>query len=186
MQQGRNVSFATGAKEAALGALAGAVAVWAMDRVDWFAYRHDSPNVRERTKEVRPEGMDPAHGVVDHAAHGDFKNQQHNPAGAAVHYAVGVLPAAVYGAVRPSLPVITKGHGILFGLGLFVLQDEGLNPLLGLAAKPQKYPWQAHARGLVAHVLYGLALETTLGVLQGRPGLRAEAGHLKNGGGIAA
>ena len=46
-----------------LGALAGAAAVWVMDRVDWFNYRHaiDTPETRRRTGAVRPGGMDPAH-----------------------------------------------------------------------------------------------------------------------------
>lgn len=36
-----------------------------------------------------------------------------------------------------------------------------------LAADPRRYPWQAHARGLVAHLVYGLVTDTALSVLKG-------------------
>lgn len=39
---------------------------------------------------------------------------------------------------------------------LFV--DQGMNTALGLTAPPRAWPWQAHARGVVAHAVYGLAL----------------------------
>ncbi len=49
--------------------------------------------------------------------------------------------------------------------------------MTGLGAEPGRYPWQAHARGLVAHIVYGLATELALNLAgkalaknQGRPG----------------
>lgn len=36
--------------------------------------------------------------------------------------------------------------------------DEGANTALGLTAPPHEWPWQAHARGLAAHLVYGTAL----------------------------
>ena len=53
----------------------------------------------------------------------------------------------------------------MFGLGLWLLQDEVLNSVTGLGAKPQEYPWQAHARGLAAHLAYGVVTELALGVV---------------------
>ena len=37
-----------------------------------------------------------------------------------------------------------------------------MNSVTGLGAKPQDYPWQAHARGLMAHLAYGIATELAL------------------------
>lgn len=39
------------------------------------------------------------------------------------------------------------------------------DPLLGTAAPPQEYPWQAHARGLVGHLTYGLVTKASVRVL---------------------
>lgn len=35
----------------------------------------------------------------------------------------------------------------------------------GLAASPGDYPWQDHARGLVAHLVYGIVTDTVLRLL---------------------
>lgn len=41
------------------------------------------------------------------------------------------------------------------GLSLFVIVDEGLNPIIGSSAPPQAYPLSTHLRGLVGHLVYG-------------------------------
>jgi hypothetical protein len=73
---------------------------------------------------------------------------------------LGIMPGAVYGALRDRAPYVGAGRDGLRGLALFLVQDEGLNALLGLSGPPRRYPWQAHARGLVAHVVYGVVTAT--------------------------
>ena len=163
--------------DALLGAAAGAVAVWVMDRVDWFNFEHEDPEARRRTQAVRPGGMDPAHTAANMAADAlgyDLQPKHDNVAGRAVHYSIGIMPAALYGMLRHQVPGLDAGRGTLFGVGLFLMQDEGLNAITGLSAKPTAYPWQAHARGLVAHVVYGLVLDSVLNVADG---LRERGGN---------
>ena len=75
------------------GAVAGAAGVWVMDRVDWFNYRHEDPEARRRTQEVRPGSEDPAH-VIARKAEGtvgaDLSPSQHHTAGTVIHYAIGI------------------------------------------------------------------------------------------------
>ncbi len=78
------------------------------------------------------------------------------------HYALGMLPGALYGAVRRRRPAAATGSGALYGLVLFVVMDETAAPLTGIAASPGRYPWQAHARGLVAHLVLGITTEILL------------------------
>ena len=87
--------------------------------------------------------------------------------GVATHYSIGIAPGALYGVLRHKLPGLDAGHGTLFGLGLFLLQDEGVNAITGLSAKPSDYPWQAHARGLLAHAVYGFVLERAIDIADG-------------------
>lgn len=153
-----------------LGAVAGALGVWAMDRVDWFNYRHEDPEARRRTRRVRPGGEDPAHvmaRVAERAVGAEPSSAQHHAAGTAIHYAIGVGPGALYGALRGRVPAVGTARGALYGLGLFLLQDELGNAALGTGADPREYPWQAHARGLVAHLVYGVVTDTVLSVLRG-------------------
>ncbi|WP_230531804.1 DUF1440 domain-containing protein [Microvirga roseola] len=158
---------ATLTSDLAKGALAGAASTWVLDRVDWMMVDYEDPKAWRRTRDVRPNHKDPAHNLVDKAAEavGSEPIPQPNPAGIAVHYALGIGPAAFYATVRDHIPGGPLGRGILLGLGMTLIEDETLNPAMGLAAKPQRYPWQAHARSVVAHLVYGLATEAILSVL---------------------
>lgn len=74
---------------ALMGAVAGAIGVWALDRVDWYFYDHESPETRRRTRSVRPGGMDPAHVMANRAAEAlgmQLSPHQPHPAGMAVHF----------------------------------------------------------------------------------------------------
>lgn len=154
------------------GAIAGAVGVWVMDRLDWFMFEHVDPAARRRTQAIRPGGDDPAHvaaGKLARRLGTELSPRRPHPAGMAIHYALAIGPGAIYGAVREHLPVKREGQDALYGvgmaLGLFVLQDEILNQAMGLSAKQKDYPWQAHARGFVAHVTLGLVINSVLNVL---------------------
>ena len=56
-------------------------------------------------------------------------------------------------------------RGLLFGLGMFLVEDEALNTILGTAAPPRRYPLQAHARGLISHLILGVVTEAVLSAL---------------------
>lgn len=150
------------------GAIAGAVGVWALDKVTWALWDREDPAKLDQEFEARPGGLDPAHVMANRAAEAlgkELTPKQPHPAGIAVHYALGIMPGALYGAFRHRLPEIGAGRGLLLGLGLFLIQDEGLNPLLGTSGRPTEYPWQAHARGLVGHLVLGAVTDVTLDVL---------------------
>jgi uncharacterized membrane protein YagU involved in acid resistance len=92
------------------------------------------------------------------------ETQQHR-AGKVVHYGLGVMPGALYGALRHRVDDLDAGGGLACGLGLFLVNDEIMNPLLGITSGPMEYPWQAHWRGLVTHMVLGATTDTVLDVL---------------------
>lgn len=160
------------AADALKGAIAGAAAVWVLDRVDWLMWNHEDPETRERTKEVRPDGLDPSHVAAKKAAQAAGKEltpSQPNPLGVGIHYNLGIAPGALYGVLHDRVPMIGAGRGLLWGLGLFLAQDEVLNKALGLSGRMGKYPWQDHARGLIAHLAYGAALDAGVRALNKSP-----------------
>ena len=158
------------------GAIAGAAAVWAMDRLGWALWDREDPATLARERAARVEGMDPAHvfanRVADAVGHPLHPRQPH-PAGVAVHYAIGMAPAMAYAALRRRSPALATGGGLAYGLGLFLAVDEAMVPALGLASGPAAYPWQAHARGLVSHLALGVVTDAALDALDslvdGRP-----------------
>ncbi|MEX5272236.1 hypothetical protein [Kocuria sabuli] len=89
-------------------------------------------------------------------------NRRPGPGETAFHYGLGMLPGALYGVTRRSRPRLSTGYGSLYGLGLFVVMDETAAPLTGIASRTGSYPWQAHARGLVAHLVLGITTDTLL------------------------
>ncbi len=150
---------------ALIGAAAGAVGTVALDSVDWFLWNREEPASKRRTEAVRPGGEPPADVLVgrfEKALAAEVDKETHQKRGAAMHYAIGIAPAVGYALARDQLPVRGIARGALFGFGLWLLQDEVLNSVTGLGAKPQDYPWQAHARGLAAHLAYGMATEVAL------------------------
>ncbi len=154
------------------GAVAGAVGVWVMDRVDWFMYERglDTQETRRQTEAARPGGMDPAHVMAKMGADAvgvrPFSSKE-SPAGLAVHYSLGIIPGMLYGGMRDRVDYVGAGRGLGYGFALFVVEDEMANPLLGTAAPPGRYPWTAHARGLIAHLVYGFVTDTVFSLLRG-------------------
>ncbi len=46
--------------------------------------------------------------------------------------------------------------GLLFGALFWAVEDEGIAPAMGLAGDNSQYPVEAHIRGLVAHLTFGV------------------------------
>lgn len=161
----RNAGLVT---DALKGAIAGAIGVWAMDKVTWAMWNRTEPEKLRQEERARPGGLDPAHAIANRAAKAlgkELAPRQPHPAGMAVHYGLGVGPGALYGALRHQLPAITAGGGTLLGLGLFLLEDEGANALLGTSGSPREYPLEAHVRGLVGHLVFGAVTHASLKLL---------------------
>ncbi len=104
--------------------------------------------------------------TLENATGRELSEGQHEAAQQLVHYSIGVGPAAAYALVRDKLPGRGPLRGLLYGFGVFLVQDEVLNAGSGLGADPRECPWQDHARGLVAHLAYGVTTELALNAME--------------------
>lgn len=77
--------------------------------------------------------------------------------GQAVHWGYGVLMGGVYGALRSEAETPDLAAGLGYGTALWVLGDEIMVPLLGLAEGPTAHSVPDHAKALGAHLVYGAA-----------------------------
>ena len=154
------------------GAIAGAAGVWALHEVDKYLAARESQTTRNATVAARPEGLDAAHTIAARAAKTvgvELTHPEENSVGLGVKYAIGIVPAALLGALRDRLIWLTAGRGFAFGVTTWAVEDEWASARLGLSGPPTKYPWQAHGRGFIGHVVYGLTVDAVLRVLKGPP-----------------
>ncbi len=154
----------TSALDGARGALAGALASKVMGRVTTYMYEHQDEKATEREESVRG-GKASFEVAAEKAARlfgRELDEDQRKRLGGVMSWALAIGAGTVYGIVRRRLPASKRGMGLLFGTAFFLLVDEGMNTLFRFTPPPRAFPWQAHARGLLGHLTYGLAAELQL------------------------
>ena len=149
--------------DAITGAVAGTLGVGVLDQVANFLYNREDSAALAREKFARQEIGSDEVGPASLAARKinqklklDLTPKQTDRLSSVIHYGLGTVPGAFYGVLIGRYKKISVGHGFLYGLGLSLINDELMSVQLGLANKPSRYPWQAHARGLAAHVALGM------------------------------
>lgn len=151
----------------AKGAIAGAVATWVMGQATAYMYEHEDRRAREQEDEAR-QGKT-AYGVAAEKGADlvgtELTDEQTEQYGGAIHWALGIGAGAVYGALRGRVPEADRANGLLYGTAFWALIDEAANVALGLTPGPTAFPWQTHARGLTGHLVFGVAADTTLRLL---------------------
>jgi hypothetical protein len=94
-------------------------------------------------------------GVFDH----ELTRPEKETAGVVVHYAMGVVSGAIYGAAAEIVSGVTAGAGLPFGAAVWLVADEGVVPAAGLSKSPTEYPLSVHAYACATHLVYGLTTE---------------------------
>jgi len=156
--------------DAIRGAIAGAAATWAMDKVTTAMYEVQPAEVTEREAAARPNGKSSVSNLVD-MVEGQtgitVPSARRSLVENAVHYALGIAPGAVYGVLRRRVPFARAGRGLIYGVVLFLVNDEYANTRLGLAGPVEAYPPETHLRGFAGHAVLGVATETGIEILGG-------------------
>ncbi|MCA1561166.1 MAG: DUF1440 domain-containing protein, partial [Acidobacteria bacterium] len=132
-----------------------------------YMHQHESENARRRYEEVTGGRYVPERSAekIESALRLELSEKHHKVLGQANHWMVGLLAGATYAVARRRVSGADGGQGLLFGLMFWLGFDEIMTVAAGVARPPQQYPWQAHARGLVGHLAYGVVADTTLDVL---------------------
>jgi uncharacterized membrane protein YagU involved in acid resistance len=156
--------------DAVRGGIGGFVGTWLMDLVTEGLVAAQSQESKRREEAARPNGKSSVENLVDSvdARLGlSLDDGQRAMATQVVHFGLGVVPGAVYGVLRPRVPFVGAGRGLVFGAILWALNDEYLNSALGFAGPFDAYPLETHARGLVGHLVLGVTTDTIIDVLGG-------------------
>jgi uncharacterized protein DUF1440 len=150
-----------------LGAAAGAVATWTMDRLTTTIYERQPDKVREREDSAR--GEKTAYEVAAEKGADrlgkELTDDQRQRIGSSIHWSLGVMAGAAYGVLRNAIPAFGIGSGVAYGAAFWLAMDEAAVTALGLAPSPRAFPWQTHARGLAGHLVLGAVIEAPFDLL---------------------
>lgn len=165
------------------GAVAGVVATWVMGKVTSYMYEHEDPAAQKEYEKVTGGKYVPDRTAetIERTLGLEVTKEQHQLLAEGSHWSLGIGAGATYALLRHRVDYADWGQGLAFGFAFWAFFDEGMTWLTGLAEPPQDYPWQAHARGLVGHLAYGLVAETTIDLLDGI-GSQLSSGVEKNEG----
>ncbi len=148
-------------REIMLGLGAAYVATKLMDRVTTAYQERQSGASKQREKELQdqPSYARAAEKLADVTGR-EIDRDRAEQLGLRLHVGLGLSGGVIAGlfAARGMNPLVA---GLLTGLAIWVVVDEGANYVLGLTPPATAYPRETHIRGLVGHLAYG----GTLGAL---------------------
>lgn len=149
-------------RHVAAGVVGGLIASWVMTRFHVALYGGGVTGVEEPQSHRPVDGgrndatTKAADAAVTAVTSAPLTHAEKQVAGPVVHYLFGASMGAIYGALSHARPELTAGAGMPFGVAVWLLADEVALPLVGLAERPQAYPFSTHAEMLAAHLLFGL------------------------------
>ena len=150
-------------KGAVAGLVGGIVASFVMSQFQAFITKIAEAEQKQNTEEKAEEpatvkaAQEISKGVFGHK----LTQGEKEPAGEAVHYAMGASSGLIYGVAAEIEPLTTVGAGMPFGTAVWLIADDVVVPALGLSKSPTAYPLTTHAYAISSHLVYGLTTEVT-------------------------
>jgi hypothetical protein len=139
------------------GLVVGLSATLIMEYASSYLYERESEAARQQEERGRKDEM-PTTTLVRKLAGAVGSQLQDDSAqrlGMATHYAFGAGGGLAMIAVHQA-GVEPVRAGLLVGMTIWALVDEGFNPLAGLTSGPAAFPAVTHMRAAGAHAVYGL------------------------------
>lgn len=75
---------------------------------------------------------------------------------------LSAMAGSTYLLIARKWPLGWLNGGVVFGTLFWAIEDEGIGPALGLVGDNTKYPAEAHLRGLVSHIIFGVVTAALL------------------------
>lgn len=147
-------------KGAVAGLIGGLVASFVMSEYQALLSSLSKEEKKPKKKnEDEPANVKTAEAISEDVFDHKLKKSEKEPAGEAVHYAMGAGSGLIYGIAAEVAPVTTAGLGLPFGAAVWLVADDVVVPALGLAKPATEYPLSTHAYALSSHLVYGLTTD---------------------------
>jgi hypothetical protein len=141
---------------AVAGALGGLLGSWTMNQFQAGMVKLQKPQPKPQGE---PATVKVAEGISQATMGHHLTPREKKQAEPLVHYGVGTLVGAVYGAMAAKVPVTKAGSGTVYGAAVWLVADEIGVPMAGLSKPPQQVPVEKHLEALASHLVYGLTVE---------------------------
>ncbi|HXG85940.1 MAG TPA: DUF1440 domain-containing protein [Pyrinomonadaceae bacterium] len=149
-------------KGAVAGLIGGLVASFVMSEfqslLSALSEQKEKPK-KKSSEEDEPANVKTAEAISENVFDHKLKKSEKEPAGEAVHYAMGATSGLIYGIASEIAPVTTAGLGLPFGAAVWLVADDVVVPALGFAKPATEYPLSTHAYALSSHLVYGLTTD---------------------------
>jgi uncharacterized membrane protein YagU involved in acid resistance len=149
--------MAEAVRKAMIGSVAGVAALQTFDRVTAYMYQHT--NCEDIRREEAIEAREPlvvlAQKVAEHLGV-TLTSEQEKHLAKYINYAFSMGMGTLYVTTARRWPLGWLAGGSAFGVMFWLLMDETVSPALGLVGDNRKYPSEAHVRGVVAHIAFGV------------------------------
>jgi hypothetical protein len=147
-------------KDAAVAGVAGYVGTKVMEPVVSQLYERQREEDRKREDEVRPGPpyQIAAERTLRLLGDGEPGEKAAERLGLAFHYGLAVSWVPVYMLMRRRARMSPAVAGLGMGAAMWAIADELLTPALGFSAPNRAYPLVTHARALVGHLVFGVAV----------------------------
>ncbi|MGI8788024.1 MAG: DUF1440 domain-containing protein [Pyrinomonadaceae bacterium] len=119
----------------------------------------DEKKQSEKKKEDEPANVQAAEAISRNVFDHKLKKSEKEPAGEAMHWAMGAGSGLIYGLTSELAPVSTIGLGLPFGAAVWLIADDVIVPALGLSKPVTEYPLSTHAYALSSHLVYGITTD---------------------------
>ena len=155
----KNVSAGDVAKGAVAGFVGGLAASYVMNQFQYLLIALSEKDKKSENEEQEPANVKAAEEISEVVFDHNLTKSEKEPAGEAVHFAMGAFSGLFYGATAEILPETTIGAGLPFGTAVWLVADNVIVPKLGLSKPVTEYPLSTHAYALASHLVYGLTTD---------------------------
>lgn len=149
-------------KGAVAGLIGGLVASFVMSEFQTLLSalsEEEKKSKKKDSKEDEPANVKAAEEISKAVFNHRLKKSEKEPAGEAMHYAMGATSGLIYGVAAEIAPMTTVGLGLPFGAAVWLVADDVVVPALGLAKPATQYPLSTHAYAISSHLVYGLTTD---------------------------
>ncbi len=130
-----------------------------MERISSWLYEREGDADREREDAARPGPPYRIAAQETTALMGpNLSETALDKAALVSHYGPGASWAPTYALLRRRTGLGPVAAGLTSGAAMSAIVDEGLTPALGCSAPNRAHPLATHVRGVVAHLVSGLAV----------------------------